>query len=153
MRFIYLLIIYLFITTLSHAQIFNGSEEDIESILQTVEQFSAHVVNNEPAEIGAIYARNAKIFPNNRDIIEGRDPIIEYWTLPEDRQTVYHKIIPQEITIEGDKAIDHGYYEGETKMADGTRHTWKGKYVVIWHKIDGTWQIYLDIWNSLPQEQ
>lgn len=95
------------------------------------------------------YTDDAKIFPNNMDIIEGRDAIITYWTLPEGVETIYHKITPEEIKILGNEAYDYGYYEGKTKRADGSELKWKGKYVIIWKKINEEWKIYLDIWNRI----
>ena len=99
--------------------------------------------------IGKAYTVDAKIFPNNMDIIQGREEIIKYWTLPEGLRTKYHKIIPEEIKIIGNEAYDYGYYEGTTLRSDGTESNWKGKYVVVWRKIDREWKMYLDIWNRI----
>jgi hypothetical protein len=45
----------------------------------------------------------------------------------------------------GDTAIDEGRYKlflGNGQQAD------HGKYIVIWRKVDGSWKMDLDIWNS-----
>lgn len=133
------------------AQHYTGNKEDIDKILLNVKAFSVHVMNADTKAIGMAYTANAKIFPNNRDIITGREAIIGYWTLPEGLSTKYHKITPEEINVLGDEAYDYGYYEGTTLRADGSQSSWKGKYVIIWKKVNGEWKIYLDIWNAIRE--
>jgi len=29
--------------------------------------------------------------------------------------------------------------------------SWKGKYVIVWKKVDSKWKMHLDIWNSVKQ--
>lgn len=132
-----------------HAQNFQGNQEDIDLILSNIKDFSSAVMNSEYQSIGHAYTDDAKIFPNNREIIKGREAIIGYWTLPKGVQTKYHKITPEEIKIIGTEAYDYGYYEGITIRADGTESSWKGKYVIVWKKINQDWKMYLDIWNGI----
>lgn len=133
------------------AQQFNGPEEDIETILGHIKAFSEHVVAGDAAQITAAYTADGKLFPNNRDILEGSDAIQQYWTPGKGYRISYHKIIPSEITISGDQAYDYGYYEGTTQRDDGSESSWKGKYVIVWKKVDGDWKIYLDIWNRIEE--
>ncbi|SFR51892.1 Ketosteroid isomerase homolog [Robiginitalea myxolifaciens] len=133
------------------AQTYQGSSEDIDAILSNIRNFSTSVMNGDTQAIGMAYTADAKIFPNNRDIITGREAIIGYWTLPEGLSTKYHKITPEEINVLGDEAYDYGYYEGTTLRADGSESSWKGKYVIIWRKVKGEWKIYLDIWNAIRE--
>ncbi len=97
--------------------------------------------------IGNSYSTDAKILATGRDIIDGRDRIQQYWTPSGKSKTVYHKFFPEEITVTGDLAYDYGRYEGTTQRPDGEEVSWKGKYVVIWKKVNGEWKIYVDIWN------
>ena len=96
------------------------------------------------------YTADAKLFPANRELLEGHDAIRAYWNLPEGVSTTYHKLLPQEIEIIGDTAFDWGFFEGTTRRADGSESSWRGKYLVVWKKIDGEWKIYLDSWNASP---
>lgn len=100
-------------------------------------------------QIGNAYTLDAKIFPNNTSIIAGRKAIEDYWTPSGGSRIKYHNINPEEIKINGDEAYDFGYYEGISVSADGNESNWKGKYVIIWRKVEGEWKIYLDIWNSV----
>ena len=143
------LISFLFLSWLATSQVYSGEQEDIDHILSNIKDFSAAVMHSDYQSIGSAYTVDAKIFPNNVDIIQGREAIIKYWTLPKGLKTKYHKIIPSEIKVLGDEAYDYGYYEGTTLRANGTESNWKGKYVIVWKKIDQEWKIYLDIWNSI----
>lgn len=148
MKFLSFIFIAL-LSTSSFAQNYQGHQKDIDLILSNIEAFSGHVMNSDYQNIGMAYTKDAKIFPNNSDIIEGREAIIKYWVQPEGVETKYHKITPEEIKIIGDEAYDYGYYEGVTLRADGTESSWRGKYVIIWRKADDDWKIYLDIWNRI----
>ncbi len=131
------------------AQTYIGDKEEINQIVENLKNFSNYVMTSEYDLIGDCYTKDAKIFPNNTKIIAGKQAIIKYWTLPEGVQTTHHKIMPDEIRIVGDTAYDYGYYEGATRRKDGTEGTWKGKYVIVWKKVNDTWKIYLDIWNGV----
>ena len=132
------------------AQNYVGKKKEIEAILKNVEKFSAMVMSANHVGVANAYTQDGKIFPDNRDIISGRDDISMYWKMPDDRRIIYHKVTPVEIKINGNEAYDYGYYEGTTQTADGKETSWKGKYVIIWRKEKGDWKIYLDIWNRIP---
>jgi len=137
------------LANLSFAQEYVGSKKDIDQILKNAENFSQYVMNANYKMIGESYTPDAKIFPNNMNILTGKDSILAYWKLPEGIRTIHHKLMPEEIKVIGNEAYDYGYYEGVTKKADGSESPWKGKYVVIWRKENGNWKMYLDIWNSV----
>jgi ketosteroid isomerase-like protein len=145
------LISFLILSSTIAAQNYSGTQEDIEKILSHIEDFSSSVMKSEYESIAMAYTEDAKIFPNNREIIQGRDAIRTYWTLPEEVRITYHKITPAEIKILGEEAYDYGYYEGTTQRADGSESSWKGKYVIVWKKIDQEWKMYLDIWNRISE--
>ncbi|MEM8565087.1 MAG: nuclear transport factor 2 family protein [Bacteroidota bacterium] len=142
-------LLLLLIVTSVHSQKLTGNEKDIKVILKNINSFSSYVMAGDYNNIGLSYTEDAKIFPQRRDIIEGRKAIIDYWTLPSGVKTSYHKIFPEEIKVTGDEAYDYGCYEGTTKRANGSESSWKGKYVIVWKKINGDWKIYLDMWSSL----
>ena len=49
----------------------------------------------------------------------------------------------------GDTAYDFGYYYGTTIVEGKEAESWKGKYVIVWKRVDGDWKMYLDIWNRV----
>ncbi|MEM7367474.1 MAG: DUF4440 domain-containing protein [Bacteroidota bacterium] len=129
------------------SQTYSGNQEDIDQILENIQKFSSYVMNSDAEKIADAYTTDGKIFPDNRDIMEGREALVRYWTSPEGYQTTYHKITPSEISIEGETAYDYGYYEGKSKNPEGQESSWSGKYVIVWKKLDNDWKIYLDMWN------
>lgn len=144
-----LLVLNIVFITSGISQNFIGNKKGINSILNNIEKFSEYVVNSDYEKIASSYTIDGKIFPNNREIIEGRSAIKDYWKLPEGVKTVAHKITPIEIKIKGKQAYDFGVYEGTTRRANGDKVSWKGKYVIIWRKEEREWKMYLDIWNRI----
>lgn len=132
-----------------NSQTYVGNQKQIDKILENIIKFSEYVVNSNYEKIGESYTEDGKIFPNNKGIIEGRELIMNYWTLPEGVKIIAHKITPSEIKIIGKEAYDYGYYEGSTRRANGEEISWKGKYVIVWKRIGKEWKMYLDIWNNI----
>lgn len=122
---------------------------DVEIIKKNTLKFSKAFMGGDVKTLVNFYTDDSKIFPNGRKIMEGTEKLTQYWTIPEGMKTVYHKVTPEEIKIEGDTAYDYGYYEGKTLKKDGSESAWKGKYVIVWKKINEDWKIYLDIWNTV----
>lgn len=143
-----LLVVALFISFQVSAQKYIGDKQEIDQILNNIKAFSQSVITSDYEGIAEAYTEDGKIFPNNSDIVEGKSKIKKWWVLPEGVKTTYHKIIPAEIRINGEYAYDHGLYEGNTLRANGREYPFKGKYVIVWKKENGSWKIYLDIWNS-----
>lgn len=150
-----ILILYiLFFGCLSaNAQTYTGKQKDIDKILKNVAQFSEFVMTGDHEGIANCYTSDGKIFPNNRDIMEGTQTLSEYWKPHEGYSVTYHKVTPSEIRIIKKTAYDYGYYEGETQKPDGSKIQWQGKYVIVWKKVKNDWKIYLDIWNSIEKPQ
>ncbi|TNE68612.1 MAG: DUF4440 domain-containing protein [Bacteroidetes bacterium] len=121
-------------------------------IRQNIEHFSRDLVSGNFTAVTLAYAPDARIFPPGLDILRDQEAIRAYWTPGPDRKsrTVYHKVLPEEITVHGDYAYDWGYYEGRTRLEDGTEQAWRGKYVIVWKQLTpGEWKIYLDAWNRI----
>ncbi|PQB05702.1 YybH family protein [Aureitalea marina] len=148
------LILFVFmIPFLGNTQDLKGDQGELIKILKNIKEFSAAVMASDYETIGQAYTADAKIFPSNREIIEGRDAIVKYWTPTNGSRISYHQFMPKEINITGEQAYDYEYYKGKTINAGGKEISWQGKYVVIWKKIDNQWKIYLDIWNRVPNDQ
>jgi len=148
------IVVILFAVTSVFGQNYEGKKKDIQQILKNTAAFSQYYMNGEHEKIAACYTEDGKIFPGNRDIIEGKEALEKWWLLPEGVKILKHKVTPSEIKVVKKTAYDYGYYEGETLRPNGEKVSWKGKYVIIWKKIGKDWKIYLDIWNSIspPKE-
>ena len=134
-----------------YSQEYIGDEKEIQQILANIKNFSSYYVNGETEKLVPCYTQDGKIFPGNVKIMEGKEDLLKYWTMPDDIKVIKHKITPSEIRIVENTAYDYGYYEGQTRLADGKVSSWKGKYVIVWKKIGEDWKIYLDIWNRVRE--
>ena len=133
------------------------AQTEIDKINTQNQLFSQYLVAGETEKLLAIYHDDAKIFPDQKEILTGRDSLMAYWAPNPDSKwrLVSHKLESEEITLPNeDTAIDYGYYYGTSakRMAPAETSDWKGKYVVIWKKDkEGVWKIYLDIWNRVNE--
>ncbi len=118
-------------------------------IMEGIRNFSKAYVAGDYDAIADAYTTDGKIFPNNAPIIEGREAIKKRWIIPEGSKTLHHEINPEEINFLGNYAYDYGRYNGKTLTKEGVEVSWKGKYVVVWKKVDEQWKMYLDIWNRI----
>ncbi len=144
-----LLSLTLLISVSVFGQNYQGKQKDIDKILANTKQFSQYYVDGEIAKLAKCYTTDGKLFPSNGDIIEGTEAIEKKWQIEEGSRIARHKVTPSEITIVKNTAYDYGYYEGDFVNAAGEKYSFKGKYVIVWKKVDKDWKIYLDIWNSL----
>ncbi|GAA4274285.1 hypothetical protein GCM10022258_35810 [Aquimarina gracilis] len=124
---------------------------DEEQIKAATKAFSASYLKQDFEAIAKSYTADAKIFPNNTPIISGYEAIKKRWSNTAGYTPIAHEIIPEEIVILGDTAHDYGIYKGKNKKEDGTEISYKGKYVVVWRKINNQWKMYLDIWNRIKE--
>lgn len=130
----------------------NGDRSrDKELVLKQVSRFSEAYLEGDYDAIADIYADDGKIFPGGYAIVTGREEIKNRFRVPEGSRVMHHKINPKEINFIGNYAYDYGYYEGKTQHADGQVSPFKGKYVVVWKKVEDNWKMYLDIWNRVNE--
>jgi len=95
----------------------------------------------------AFYAEDAVLLPPNAPAIFGRDAISA--TMQEMFAAgLGIELEDLEIKVAGNLGYKAGRYR--TTAADGSLVD-RGKYIEIWSKIDGTWVLHRDIWNSSVQ--
>jgi uncharacterized protein (TIGR02246 family) len=128
------------------------SEEKIdEDIAAAVEKFLSAFNSGNAAGVAMMYAEEAKIMPPNSEIVTGREAIQGFWQAVLDMGVAKAALKIVEAEKHDDTAIEIGLYE---LSAANDQVLDKGKYVVIWKKVEGEWKMHRDIWNSnLPLEQ
>lgn len=141
-----LLFAVLFFMTPLYSQNFQGKKKDIQKILKNIENFSQYYIAGDVQKLVDCYTSDGMIMPNTHKILDGKG-LEKYWTRPDNKVVLSHKINPVEIKIIKKYAYDYGYYEGSHQVNDGDVVHWKGKYVIVWKKVGKEWKIYLDIWN------
>lgn len=106
------------------------------------------------ATIEALYASNGLLLPSNSPPVEGPKAIVEVWKSWSELPNVEVTFGPDRIEAasSGDMAYDYGWYIFAFDTDNG-RVTDKGKYVVVWKKVDGSWKVAADIFNTnLPAQ-
>jgi uncharacterized protein (TIGR02246 family) len=99
--------------------------------------------------IAAMYAQDAALLPPNQERLEGTAAIQQFFAGMQ-QVNASMVIAPTVVVVaaSGDIAMEEGTWTFTMPMADGSTFTDNGKYLAAWKKIDGTWLMERDIWNS-----
>jgi ketosteroid isomerase-like protein len=121
---------------------------DSAAIHELGRKFSAAYMRGDAAAMAALYTSEAVIFPERSEWIAGRAAITRYWTQEQGRRVTRHVLTPARIVVDGNHAYDYGTYEIAGERDGRAWGPFRGKYVVVWRRDQGSWRIQLDIWNS-----
>ena len=108
-------------------------------------KFIAAFTNKDAAAVAATYSSDGNAFPPNASIIKGRAAIQKMWQDVMNSGIASIALATSEVESAGNIAYESGTYELKTqdgKVAD------KGKYCVVWKKVDGQWMLHRDIWST-----
>ena len=101
--------------------------------------------NGDMAAVALHYSADAKLFPVNSEIIQGREAIEVFWGGAAEMGVRKVNLETTSADGFGKNAIEEGKY---TLYTDGDIVVDEGKYIVTWIKDDGKWLIDRDIWNT-----
>jgi ketosteroid isomerase-like protein len=82
--------------------------------------------------------------PPNSDVVKGRAAIQAMWQGVFGSGVTGVDLTTLEVEAHGNSAHEVGTYVIKVKDAVADR----GKYVVVWKKVGGQWQLHRDIWNT-----
>ena len=100
------------------------------------------------ALIAPVYTDDAIAYPANSEAIKGRAALQAMWKSVLDSGIAGFALNTEEVESRGDLAWETGNYV--MKLKDG-KVADRGKYVVIWKRVNGEWKIHRDIWTtSMP---
>jgi len=96
-----------------------------------------------------VYTEDATILPPNTEMIKGKEAITAYWQGALDMGVKEAKLETLEVTPMSEKAAyEIGTYVLKIHPEGGPAFTDKGKYMMIWKLVDGSWKWDSDAWNS-----
>ena len=124
-----------------------AAEEQI--IRQLSQQWVAAVATKDPAAVVKFYTDDGVLLPQGAALAEGHDAIAKVWRGYFDLPDFSLTFSPTKINVSSsaDMAYEIGTYALSFRSDKGPVQE-KGKYVVVWKKIGGTWKAAADIFNS-----
>ena len=97
----------------------------------------------------SVYTEDATLLPPNSEMIEGERAITAYWQGALDMGVKEAKLETVRVTPMGDKAAcEIGKYVLIIQPKGSQAFTDKGKYMMVWKLVDGSWKWDSDAWNS-----
>jgi len=112
------------------------------------EWLAAEIAKDIP-KVASFYAEDAIEMASNTPMIQGRDAIqvwYETWLAPAGVGMTF-EAADIEVAASGDMAIERGTYRFTQDSPRGVTED-VGKYVTVWKKVDGKWQVAIDAANS-----
>jgi uncharacterized protein (TIGR02246 family) len=116
-----------------------------EAIEEGNKQWGAALSRGDSAGMAALYTPNAQLFPTYSDIVSGTEAIQKFWQGVITSGIKGATLTILEVDGQGDTAYEVGKY---ALTAEGGKVLDNGKYVVVWKREQGKWQLHRDIWNS-----
>jgi uncharacterized protein (TIGR02246 family) len=110
----------------------------------------AAVAARDTDAVVALYAPDARLLPAGMPRADGHDAIRTVWVGMLKTPGLELNLSDSQpmITEAGDMIIDIGSYSMKMKDAKGKPAEEVGKYVTIFKKVDGTWKIVVDTFNT-----
>ena len=124
--------------------------EDIRSKIDAANRGFVEAFNKgDLAKAMRVYTKDATILPPNAEMIKGIEGITAFWQGALDTGVKEANLETVEVTLMGeDSAREIGKYVLKIQPEGATVFTDKGKYLMIWKLVDGSWKWHTDAWNS-----
>jgi len=109
--------------------------------------------SGDAATVGRLYTEQAVALPPEAEMIEGREAIQKFW-----QDAIDHGIRNlslRSVRVDeygGDTAREIGRFSLDAPASQDRTSKVDGKYVVVWRKSGGDWQLDSDIWNLTEPE-
>lgn len=121
------------------------SNEIRDAIAGSIADFIAAFSRGDAASAAAVYTQDGQVLPPNSDVLTGRQAIQAFWKGLMDMGVKAVTLETVEVDAIGTMAYEVGRFGlqgAEGQVIDS------GKYIVIWKREDGRWQVHRDIFNS-----
>jgi len=122
-----------------------------QAVRKAIEQgnrdFVAAFTRGDAAAIGALYTEHATLMPPGAPMTHGRAAAQAFWqgTIQAGIKNVSLQTVS--VAAHGAVAREIGRFAMDVPNQPQVTRV-EGKYVVIWKKVAGRWQLDVDIWNS-----
>jgi len=113
----------------------------------TLENFVTALNAGDAAAVASFYTDDAALLPPGGERVDGREAIQAFWQGAIDGGMKANSLHAVEVFDGGDVAGEVGVFVLTVPADDGVSEI-HGKYIVIWERRDGVWQLHRDIWNT-----
>ena len=148
---LYLLVLTLavpFLVSCTTAPPPDTTAEDLQAINAISKQWVDAFNRGDAAAVAALYTEEAKRLPPNSPMIIGMESIQAYIQTALDAGAGDLQVTLIELHVNGDMAYEVGEYTLTIQPEEGEAISDNGKYVEIWKRVNGSWKIKADIFNS-----
>jgi uncharacterized protein (TIGR02246 family) len=136
----------------------NGAPEKSEDVAQVraaIEagnlKFGEAVRKGDAAAIAALYSEDATVLPPDSEMVQGKQAIQAFWDGGLKSGIKDAVLTTVSVAAAGDYAYEIGKAKLTIQPSGQDVMEQAAKYVVVWKKsAAGSWQLHVDIWNSLP---
>jgi ketosteroid isomerase-like protein len=115
------------------------------AILAAEKIFMSKYKQRDAAGLAALYTRDGQIMPPNSAVAKGASKLKALFKSFWDVGDIVIKLDTVEVEGAGDLAYEVGKYALSNKARKVTD---RGKYIVVWKKVNGQWKLHRDIFNS-----
>jgi ketosteroid isomerase-like protein len=104
--------------------------------------------SQQPTVVAALYDDEATVMPSGAAPVTGGKAIVEFWRNLIGQGVVDHKIDIADTVVEGNLAMQRGFWSAAAVNEAGERQVFKGSLQLVFRRqIDGHWKTYTHIWN------
>jgi uncharacterized protein (TIGR02246 family) len=108
-------------------------------------KFAAALEAGDAKTIATLFTEDAMVMPPYSEAVRGRQAIEGLFQALAAAGIKQAVLTTQEVEAHGDSATEIGTFS--IKDATG-KEVDRGKYVAVWKRVKGQWQMHRDIWNS-----
>ena len=120
------------------------SDDTRESIESINRDFAAVFLRGDAAAVAELYTVDAELLPPGTGAVAGRAAIAAFWKGAIDAGV---KDLVLE-TVQVESAGDLAYEVGKVRLVAKDGQVTEDRYLVVWKRENGKWQLHRDIWNS-----
>jgi uncharacterized protein (TIGR02246 family) len=120
------------------------SDDTRESIESNNRDFAAAFLRGDAAAVAELYTVDAELLPPGAEAVAGRAAIAAFWKGAIDAG-VKDLVLT---TVQVESAGDLAYEVGKVRLVAKDGQATEDRYLVVWKRENGKWQLHRDIWNS-----
>lgn len=119
---------------------------DDQAIRAAMETLNSAIAGQNDSLAASVYAEDAVMMPPGAPRVAGRANIRAFWATVWPLKATL-TMTPAQIQVAGEWASEEGTWTWTMPTPAGELRD-HGKYLDVWRRVDGTWTITRDIWNS-----